>query len=87
MTITVNISDANLTELIARVEAGEEVILSRDDKPVARLSGMAITAQAPLTDEERARRKAIVDQMLAERDKRAKITQEEIAEWKQIGRK
>ena len=36
----VKIHDAktNLSKLIARVEAGEEIIIARDDKPVAKLS-------------------------------------------------
>ena len=36
----VKIHDAktNLSKLIARVEAGEEIVIARDDKPVARLS-------------------------------------------------
>jgi prevent-host-death family protein len=35
----VKIHDAktNLSKLIARVEAGEEIIIARDDKPVAKL--------------------------------------------------
>lgn len=39
MTITVNVENANLRELLARVEAGEEVVLLRGDEPVAKLSG------------------------------------------------
>lgn len=38
--ITVNVREAktNLSRLLAQVEAGEEVIIVRDDKPVARLT-------------------------------------------------
>ncbi|HEY0281177.1 MAG TPA: type II toxin-antitoxin system prevent-host-death family antitoxin [Rhizomicrobium sp.] len=38
----VKIHDAktNLSKLIARVEAGEEIIIARDDKPVAKLTAM-----------------------------------------------
>ena len=49
MTLTVKIGEAKtrLSELIARVEAGEEVIIARGREPVARL--------APLDGERRAR--------------------------------
>lgn len=81
MTITVNISDANLTELIARVEAGEEVILSRDDRPVARLSSVGIEA----ADVE-ARLNAL-EEVRKFRETMPRITQAEIAEWKALGRR
>jgi prevent-host-death family protein len=44
---TVKIHDAktNLSKLIARVEAGEEIVIARDDKPVARLSGIAASSE------------------------------------------
>jgi antitoxin (DNA-binding transcriptional repressor) of toxin-antitoxin stability system len=77
MTITVNISDADLSELLAKVEAGEEIILARGNEPVARIS--------PLVDRN-ARRKAI-EEILAFRKNMPSITQEEIAEWKAIGRR
>ena len=37
--VTVNIHEAktNLSRLLARVEAGEEVVIARNGKPVARL--------------------------------------------------
>ncbi|HYC03652.1 MAG TPA: type II toxin-antitoxin system prevent-host-death family antitoxin [Azospirillaceae bacterium] len=35
--LTIDDAQANLSELIARVEAGEEIVISRDGKPVARL--------------------------------------------------
>ncbi|MEN3146558.1 type II toxin-antitoxin system prevent-host-death family antitoxin [Neorhizobium sp. IRAMC:178] len=79
MTITVNISDTSLAELLAKVEAGEEIILARGDVPVARIAPVAIG------DNER-RKKAIED-ILAFRARMPKITQEEIAEWKAIGRR
>ena len=39
MTLTVNIHEAktHLSRLLARVSAGEEIIIARDGKPVARL--------------------------------------------------
>ena len=40
MSITVNIGEAKtrLSELIAKVEAGEEIIIARGNEPVARLA-------------------------------------------------
>lgn len=39
---TIKIHDAktNLSKLVARAEAGEDIIIARDDTPVARLSGL-----------------------------------------------
>ncbi|MGW9230715.1 type II toxin-antitoxin system Phd/YefM family antitoxin [Pseudorhizobium sp. NPDC055634] len=77
MTITVNVEDANLRELLARVEAGEEVVLLRGDEPVAKLSGIA----NPMGKAE------LIATIIRERAGRQPVTQEEIAEWKQIGRR
>jgi prevent-host-death family protein len=43
MTIQMNIAEAKakLSELVARAEAGEEVIIARDGKPAVRLSPAA----------------------------------------------
>ncbi|MDB5439507.1 MAG: hypothetical protein JWM33_1934 [Caulobacteraceae bacterium] len=43
MTVHVNIAKAKatLSELVARAEAGEEVVLTRHGKPVANISGRA----------------------------------------------
>jgi Antitoxin of toxin-antitoxin stability system len=76
MTITVKIEDANLAELLAKVEAGEDVLLVRGDAPVARLSGIG---QAMSKAE-------LIETIIREREGRQPVTQEEIAEWKQIGR-
>lgn len=40
MTITVKIEDANIAELLAKVEAGEDVLLVRNDAAVARLQAI-----------------------------------------------
>ena len=39
MTLQVNVHEAktNLSKLLARVSAGEEIVIARDGKPVARL--------------------------------------------------
>jgi prevent-host-death family protein len=39
-TFTIHAAKTHLSQLIARVEAGEEVIIARGDKPVARLVPM-----------------------------------------------
>lgn len=77
MTITVNISDADLSELLAKVEAGEEIILARGNEPVARL----VAFKEPIDKRE------LIETMLKERSHRKPVTQAEIAEWKQIGRR
>lgn len=45
---TVKIHDAktNLSKLIARVEAGEEIVIARDDKPVVKMTAVARNAEA-----------------------------------------
>lgn len=76
----VKIGDAKtrLSELIARVEKGEEIIIARDDKPVARL----VQVRRP---------QAEIDAAIAairEMRKRAKpVTTEEIIAWKNEGRR
>jgi antitoxin (DNA-binding transcriptional repressor) of toxin-antitoxin stability system len=77
MTITVNINEASLPELIAKVEAGEEVILVRDNVPVAKMA--AVKGQQGAQD--------LVETIIRERADRKPVTQAEIAEWKQAGRR
>jgi prevent-host-death family protein len=36
-TVPIRTAEATLSRLLARVEAGEEIVLVRDDKPVAKL--------------------------------------------------
>jgi prevent-host-death family protein len=40
-TVTIHSAKANLSRLIARVEAGEEIVIARDTVPVARLVPIA----------------------------------------------
>jgi prevent-host-death family protein len=79
MTITVNIGEAKtrLSELVAKVEAGEEVVIARDHRPVARL--------APL--DERAQARAIVEEALAARDsgRIQSVTRDELVAWRHEG--
>ena len=77
MTITVKIEDANLAELLAKVEAGEDVLLVRDDAAVARLQAIP----------RRETRQQVIEDILEFRKKMPSITQEEIAEWKALGRR
>ena len=78
MSLTVNIGEAKtrLSELIHRVEAGEEVVIAHAGRPVARLGPV-----------EKARDvKAVIAEMRADRAKRRKITTEEIIRSKDYGR-
>ncbi|MEQ1930924.1 MAG: type II toxin-antitoxin system prevent-host-death family antitoxin [Parvularculaceae bacterium] len=76
---TVKIGDAKtrLSELIARVEKGEEIIIARDDTPVARLVRI----------DEIDRRRAAVEAILAIRARCKPATQEEIRAWRDEGRR
>ena len=70
---------AHLSELLARVERGEEFVIARGDTPVARLMPI----------EEKARGRAAIETMLALRDSgRIKaVTQDEIRTWIGEGRR
>lgn len=52
--VTIHVAKTNLSKLIAKVEAGEEVIICRGDKEVARLAPIEGAAQTPGVREERA---------------------------------
>lgn len=45
ITVTIRVAKATLCELVARAEAGEEIIIARDRTPVAKL--VPIAAPAP----------------------------------------
>jgi prevent-host-death family protein len=70
---------AHLSELLARVERGEEFVIARGGTPVARLMPI----------EEKARGRAAIETMLALRDSgRIKtVTQDEIRTWIGEGRR
>ncbi len=78
MTITVDIGDADLSELLAQVEAGQEIILMRNGVSVAKLAAVA------QPDSER---RQVMEDILALRKTMPNVTQEEIAEWKAFGRR
>ena len=74
----------HFSELVARAEAGEEVVITRHNRPVAKLVPIAASRV-----DMAARRKAIasIDKLrrqLAERG--VVITQDEIADWVREGR-
>ncbi|HEV2501848.1 MAG TPA: type II toxin-antitoxin system prevent-host-death family antitoxin [Mesorhizobium sp.] len=79
MSITVKVGEAktHLSDLLAKVEAGEEVIISRGNDPIAKLS--------------RIRRETDIDTVIAEvraaRANRASTTQAEIRAWRDEGRR
>jgi len=77
MTFTVEILEAqsHLTDLLAKVEAGEEIIIARADKPVAKLSPIGKTHDID----------ALIAEIKAQRAARHHTTQEEIHEWRQGG--
>lgn len=79
MSITVNIGEAKtrLSELIAKVEAGEEVVIARGNEPVAKLTAL----------DEQARRAAVIEEILTARDSGEikPVTREEILAWRHEG--
>lgn len=79
MSITVKVHEAKtrLSELLAKVEAGEEVIISRGNDPIARLT------RIHRKDEVEA---AIADILVA-RAQRSKTTMAEILEWRDEDRR
>ena len=78
MTITVSIDETSLRELLAMVEAGEEIVIVRDGMPVAKMA-------AVVADDEK--RRQAIEAVRAFRKTMPAITQGEIAEWKTIGRR
>ncbi|SIR37770.1 prevent-host-death family protein [Rhizobium sp. RU20A] len=77
MTVTVTVAEAktHLSELLARVEAGEDVIIARGNDPVARLVAV----------DERRQRLAAIEAVRALRAQAQPVTSEEIEEWRQEG--
>jgi len=74
---------AHLSALVDEVEKGNEVIITRHGRPVAKI----VRAQAELTEEQMARRKeAIAGLRELGRKWKIKATQEEIKSWIEEGR-
>ncbi|MGO4354016.1 type II toxin-antitoxin system Phd/YefM family antitoxin [Rhizobium sp. RAF36] len=78
MTITVSIDDTTLAELLAMVEAGEEIVIVRDGMPVAKMAAVVADGE---------KRMEAIEAIRAFRKTMPAITQEEIAEWKATGRR
>jgi prevent-host-death family protein len=79
MTLTVKVGEAktHLSELLAKVEAGEDVIIARGNEPVARL--------VKATDMRE--RSLLLSALKAERSQRQIVAAEEIHTWKNEGRR
>ena len=79
MTLTVKVGEAktHLSELLAKVEAGEDVVIARGNEPVARL--------IKATDHQERRR--MLDTLRAERAQRSTVAADEIQTWKNEGRR
>jgi len=77
MTITVKVSEAKtrLSELLAKVEAGEEVIISRGNDPIAKLT--RIQQQNDVA--------AVIAEIKAIRSRAKPVTLEEILAWRHEG--
>lgn len=79
MPLTVKIGEAktHLSELLARVEAGEEVVIARGADPIVRLT------RIPRADDFA----ALVAEVKAARAHRARTTPEELVAWRDEGRR
>jgi antitoxin (DNA-binding transcriptional repressor) of toxin-antitoxin stability system len=79
MTVSVKVAEAktHLSELLAKVEAGEEVIISRGNMPIAKLSRIRRENNV----------EALIAEIKAQRLTRQTTTQDEIREWIEEGRR
>lgn len=77
MIVDVTEAEVRFSELLARVEAGEEIIIMRDDDPVAHF----------VTINERGRRLVAIEGLRAARSQAKPVTQDEIQAWKCEGRR
>ena len=79
MTITVKVSEAktHLSDLLAKVEAGEEVIIARGAAPIARLTRIRRDGDVA----------TVINQIKVARASRGKTTPEEISAWRDQGRR
>jgi len=77
MAINVKVGEAktHLSDLLAKVEAGEEVIISRGDKPIARVTRIA----------EDGGLETLLADMRAFRERAKPVTREEILAWRHEG--
>lgn len=79
MSITVKIGEAktHLSDLLSKVEAGEEVIIARGNDPIARLTRIRREGDV----------RAVIDEIRAARAGFAKTTSEELLAWRDEGRR
>lgn len=79
MTITIKVGEAktHLSELLTKVENGEDVVIARGNRAVARL--------VKISDSDT--RKALVDRIRAERSARAATSSDDIQAWRDEGRR
>ncbi len=79
MTLTVKVGEAktHLSELLAKVEAGEDVVIARGNEPVARLIRATDTQE----------RRRMLDTLRTERSQRSIVYADEIQTWKNEGRR
>ncbi|MES5097710.1 type II toxin-antitoxin system prevent-host-death family antitoxin [Agrobacterium sp. BA1120] len=79
MTLTVKVGEAktHLSELLAKVEAGEDVVIARGNEPIARL------IKANDTQE----RRRMLDALRTERAQRSLVSADDIQTWKNEGRR
>jgi prevent-host-death family protein len=77
MTITVKVGEAktHLSDLLARVEAGEEIIIARGETPVAKLTRIEKTSDLA----------AVVAEARAARARAKSVTREEVLAWRREG--
>ena len=79
MTIEVKVAEAetHLSQLLSKVEAGEDVVISRGNEPIARLVRI----------DDRSERIAAIEALRAERKRHKPVTLKEILHWRNEGRK
>jgi antitoxin (DNA-binding transcriptional repressor) of toxin-antitoxin stability system len=75
VTVEIGEAEARLCELLAKVEAGEEVIIARGKEPIARLT--RIPKQGDL--------ETVIAEVKAIRARAKPVTMEEIIAWKHEG--
>ncbi|WP_324764932.1 type II toxin-antitoxin system prevent-host-death family antitoxin (plasmid) [Sinorhizobium meliloti] len=79
MSVNVKVAEAkaHLSELLARVEAGEEVIISRGKNPVARLSRVKKENELAM----------LIAEVRAARARAKPVSNDEILDWKREGQR
>jgi antitoxin (DNA-binding transcriptional repressor) of toxin-antitoxin stability system len=77
MTLTVRVGEAktHLSDLLARVEAGEEILIARGDEPIAKLT--RIEKANDLT--------AVLAEARAARARAKSVSREDILAWRREG--